>query len=474
MRRFLISIICVSFALAANAERPIGNKAPQDPELQNKVYMPSEDHVFAAGDTVVISNQTVQYLSGQKVAGWVYQAPHVVGKVGGKAYPEGVLIGNIMSWVDPAGLRLLEPDKKAPARAGQAKAPVTASTSIVRVDTVRQTNTISRMDTVYIHDTIYIGEQAQHVDTFYVREQELRVDTVLRLDTILRVDTVYIEPEYMAALRATGLHRFGIGLRGGVASLMQRTEGDVLGRGGVGFGAMLDLEYAYYASVDRERNTWLGIKTGVSLGYARSSMAAPLNINYDNVPDGDAVAPQNVNYMIRGREIRESDGQLQVEVPVMFALKHASGFFLNLGPKVLFPVYSHYKTSVSDNSRIDVNYPAFGYNVWNEVITGKFTDDNRLAKGNFRNAVVHVLVGLETGAEFRLPKQNSLALGLYGNYSVWNNYQPQTASVNMIEISQPAATGATVALHSAMDTYGKKLGYWDAGLKLTFYLNFWK
>lgn len=456
----ILSFMVLTVAMAW-AQRPIGNRAPQDLTLQETSVWPEAGHVFCPGDTVVINRGAINYITGQEMSRWVYNVPHLVGQVDGKRYPNCILIGNITSWVDPAWLKLLSnPAPKKAAAGAEAKV---------------ETKIETRVDTIYRVDTVILGNGEVGRDTV------LRLDTLFRVDTLLRVDTIYVrDTVYMGAQRssipgnAQRLHRFSVGLHGGPSSLMQRTDGDVLGRGKVGFNVLADLEYAFYAPVGAQRKVWLGIKTGLSVGYTRSSMSSSVDLTYSDVQDADVVTPQQVDYHVASSKLNEANGQVQLEIPVHFALKHECGFFLNAGPRFSMPVYSHYDMSASKSSMVEVRYPDLGYSVWNEEVTGAFTRNNRTSKGRFGNANIHVMLNVETGYEFTLKNFDAIGLGVYANYSVWDNYKKADGDTPLLEIGKPQAGGAELDLHSAMDAMGKNLGYWDAGVKVVYHFNFWR
>ena len=55
------------------------------------------------GDTVMIKRECERYLTGEVMSLWVYDRFHIVGQLGTKRFPEGVMLdngnGGILSWV---------------------------------------------------------------------------------------------------------------------------------------------------------------------------------------------------------------------------------------------------------------------------------------------------------------------------------------------------------------------------------------
>ena len=52
------------------------------------------------GDSVVVSKDSLYYLSGERISTWVYDESHVISQLGTANYPSGVLLHNINSWLD--------------------------------------------------------------------------------------------------------------------------------------------------------------------------------------------------------------------------------------------------------------------------------------------------------------------------------------------------------------------------------------
>ena len=61
---------------------------------------------YQVGDTVIIKKDCERYLTGERMSTWVYYVVLSVQQVGTEQWPNGVLLGGILSWVDPNGLTL--------------------------------------------------------------------------------------------------------------------------------------------------------------------------------------------------------------------------------------------------------------------------------------------------------------------------------------------------------------------------------
>ena len=106
----LLCLFLMAFSFASQAEEAlVGNKMRPDSALQDKGVEPDNGFVFSEGDTIIISKQHTHYLTGERIARWVYYVRHIVQQVGGKRFPDGILIKGINSWVGPEEILLSAP-----------------------------------------------------------------------------------------------------------------------------------------------------------------------------------------------------------------------------------------------------------------------------------------------------------------------------------------------------------------------------
>lgn len=405
------------------------------------------------GDTIRILPSDKHYLTSERMSNWVYDTTHVILRVGGKRFNYGILVEGIYSWVAPKDIQLLAPCNKCREEDG-AKAvakPITPVQPVVDEAT-------KRAQEQAIADRRAREELArqQAIEDSIQAEQDRIAREAFLADSLAKA-----QEAYEAAHRS--IDRFTIGVRGGAASMMQNLDG--IGKGSIGFDAALDLQYAHYWKTKHEHN--VGLIVGASAAFARNNVKGNSLANF-RVPtvDGD------IDYHISGAVDKLVMNEIQVEVPVMFSLVTKKGFFLNLGPKLMVPVYSFYKQNLTA-SDITATFVKEGVPVTNEVVTGVFPADQKETKGKWHNAVIHVMLAGELGYEFKLKNNDSFGLGVYGGYSVYNNYkqldQPQQSYV---QITAPTATScAIVNVKCASDVHTNRLGYWDAGLKLAYHFN---
>ena len=271
--------------------------------------------------------------------------------------------------------------------------------------------------------------------------------------------------------------RFTIGLRGGAAGLLHQTQE---GNWTCGGDVVLDLQYAHYWTKEG-RSVDLGIITGVGLGYAQSSVKSSVNSTRLGVEDLDAANPMHIDYTIRADEVKEHDGQLQLEVPLLFSLIHQNGLFFNVGPKFMLPVFTPYKQTISNNPNtfVEAYFQETGVRVTNDVITGLLAEDKYTSTGtDYKNQfTINVMLTAEIGYEWILKSGNSLGLGAYANYSVYNSFKnnpadPATDPLIRVESAPSNTSNAVINVNPLTGTYASGLGFFDAGVKLAYHFNF--
>ena len=108
MKQVIKNILSVGafLLLAAGAAQPI-NAA--EPTATKPVLTYPGGQVIEVGDTVRIHPDTLRYLTGERIAKWVYKKPYTVQQVGGRRYPYGILLQGIYSWVYPPTIYPITP-----------------------------------------------------------------------------------------------------------------------------------------------------------------------------------------------------------------------------------------------------------------------------------------------------------------------------------------------------------------------------
>lgn len=456
----ILSVVLLSTMMMSAEEVLVGNHAKRDTSLQSIAVAAGENYCFYPGDTIVIPKSTQRYLTGERMSTWVYYVRHTIQKIGTKRFPNGVLIRGIFSWVDPKGLYLLGPVKTGD--------PEADARRLADYDKIRET--ANEVQTMTQEEKDYVKRYADKYGTQVLepmperQEEQVVIEEPVVEEVVMAEDTAVVEQKPAK----NHYSRFTIGVRGGVASLRQQS--DIPTTWKLGYDAFLDLQYAHYWKSKKEHS--VGFLFGASAGYINSAMTAPsINDKYSV-----ATTDGTINYTIQANDLVESDGEIVVEVPVMFSLVTKKGFFLNLGPRLQVPVFTHYNQSLT-NPHITAYFPTENVTVKDELITGKVLESPVISKGKFQAATLNVLVSAELGYEFKLKSGNSFGLGVYADYCPYSMYSKNTgAAQSAISITPPSATmqPAKVDFISGADAYGTGFKMFDAGLKLAYHFNFIK
>ena len=426
------------------------------------------------GDSVMIRDNITHYLTGEEPSKWVYGKKFTVMQKGTKRFPEGILLKPIVSWIGAEYLYL--PGEEAPKDSTAAQTPVQKAEEPVDAGTqagkAAKKNAAEGTETPAEQPAETPAEQPaetpaeQPAET--PAEQPAEQQPIQKAGEVKQVSDP-LQAHFSDTL-TTAFHRFSIGVRGGVASLMHNNE-EVMGNWKLGFDALLDLQYAYYFAHRADRKATHGILTGISVGYSRSPISNPINNDYSITGDDG----EQIDYHIEAANVDEKDGQIQIEVPLMYSLL-VNGFFLNIGPKFMMPVFTHYNQTLTD-PHVSAYFNDMGVTVTDEVITGYVQDGDLKTKGNWGKSKtkISVMATAELGYEWKLKKSgNALGLGVYANYAPWNSFKNDTENTSLIQVEAP--TGSTPAgaadILSATDTYTKGMNYFDGGVKLVYHFNF--
>ena len=402
----------------------------------------------AVGDSVMIKPECQQYLTGEKPSTWVYDKVHTVRQLGTKRFPEGVLLMNIYSWICEECLVPVHPREAQPEQPAE-------ETSVVEQKPVEETPVVEQKPA----EETPVVEQKPAEETPAVEpkpaEEEIADQSAVSGETA-KGDSIKSKQKFGGKY-----DRFTIGLRGGASSLMHHAD---KGNWTCGGDVVLDLQYAHYWTKDG-RPVDLGLIVGLGIGYMQSGLKVG--------NDSTSFTKSGVDYTVLASNIKETDHQLQLEVPLMFSLISEKGVFFNIGPKFMIPVYSPYKQTVDqNNTHITAYFPNEGITVTDETVTGKYTGQQPTTKNGIQFNV-NVMLTAEIGYEWVLKSGNSFGLGAYANYSVFNTFKNTTSTEGLFDLTAPTETSAAILdVQSATKTYADKLGYFDAGLKLAYHFNF--
>ena len=440
---------CAFLLLAVGAALPIN--AAESAAKQPLVYEGGQE--IKVGDSIMIHKDSLRYLTGERMSTWVYTKPHTIQQVGGKRYPYGILIQGIYSWVYPGSIIPLHPEQpKEEVVPVVEEQPEVEQAPVVDVEPIVDTVAIVEQDSVA--DQLPLVEE---IDTVATEEPEPQDTLVLDITTLQN----YGKGNYEIPV-SYQMNRFAIGARGGFASTMAGGKNMP-----IGFDALLDLRYAHYWAKDMNKPV-LGIMTGLNVGYVQASQSIEFLDQYTApTVDGD------VDYVVSADEVAETDKQIQLEVPVMFSMVTPKGFFLNVGPKIIMPVYSTYEQTIT-NPNIYAYLPELNGNpIVNEVVMGKVTDEQMNIQGNMADnpcKLLSLALGAELGYEIKFKNGNSLDLGIYADYSVCTLYNNSLgAASKVISVEVPTETSAAVVeVLPISKALANSFAFLDAGLNISY------
>ena len=383
------------------------------------------------GDSVKINRDSLYYETGERILDWVYDQVHEVRQVSSKFHPDGILVKGIYSWltigsVVPMNKEMASVVEK-PIEEPIVEKPIEKPVEESVVEPTPEPESIPVVEPS--------PEPAPAVEDSVAKEEN----------------------------KPYQVDRFTVGVRGGFASSMARPASLPLG-GDV----LLDLQYAHYWAAGQDK-TLFGILAGVSAGYMNTTRNQVWDETFTaNTSDGDVI------YNVTADNIKETNNQLQLEVPVMFSMITNGGLFVNVGPRFLLPAYAPYKQVIT-NGNIEVTDVETGVVLNNNPVYGALSAEQEKQKGQGEQQFkLTMTIGAEIGYEFKLKSGNSIGLGAFANYGVYSMYSNNPLG-SAIDVTAPSASeNAVVRVESLTNAYTDKMGHLDAGVKLTFNLNFIK
>ncbi len=393
------------------------------------------------GDSVKINRDSLYYETGERILDWVYDQVHEVRQVSSKFHPDGILVRGIYSWLKIG--------------------------SVVPMNNEKASVVEKPMEEPVVEEPIAepivekpIEKPVEEPVVESTPEPELApvVEPTPEPAPVVEEPVVTEEPN-----KPYQVDRFTVGVRGGFASSMARPASLPLG-GDV----LLDLQYAHYWAAGQDK-TLFGILAGVSAGYMNTTRNQVWDETFTaNTSDGDVI------YNVTADNIKETNNQLQLEVPVMFSMITNGGLFVNVGPRFLLPAYAPYKQVIT-NGNIEVTDVETGVVLNNNPVYGALSAEQEKQKGQGEQQFkLTMTIGVEVGYEFKLKSGNSIGLGAFANYGVYSMYSNNPLG-SAIDVTAPNATeNAVVRVESLTNAYTDKMGHLDAGVKLTFNLNFIK
>ena len=458
---------------------------------QKKLYYANSGAPIEVGDSVRINPDSLRYETGERKLKWVYDQVHEIRQVSSKYHPDAVLLRGIYSWIY-VGSILPENEEKKPH-----PDPVFTSFDV----TVEFGQTYTWNDSVYSQT----GEYTQQFAAISGADSTVTLhfvvlppkDVYTSFDATVEYGQTYTwndltydstgvyTQQFQAATGADSIvtlnltvlpkplpqpyqvNRLSFGLRGGFASTLASSKGVP-----AGFDALLDLRYAHYWVKDQGKILF-GIMTGLSAGYVLTRQQTTFLDEYTApTVDGD------VFYHISADKVVEKNHQVQLEVPVLFSMVTPKGFFLNAGPKLVLPVYSQYHQQLTNPTISAYLAELDGHPITNEVVMGAVTGEQADLRGKMVDnpcKLMSLALTAELGYEFKFKNGHSLDLGVYADYSVYNLYRTENTTGKIVSLTPPTKTSAAiVTVQPISSAFANKYGFVDAGLKLTYNLDFIK
>ena len=424
LKTILIAATMISASVVSNVS---AQQAAQPSQHQWKV---------AKGDSVMIKRECQEYLTGERPSVWVWDKVHTVYQLGTKRFPEGVLLMNINSWICEECLIPVNAKEEQPAE---------EPTPVVEEPKADEPAPAPAPEPVV--------EEPKAEEPAPVAEEVKKEEELANGEAVMSQQ--FFKHNY---------DRFTIGVRGGASSLMHHAEN---GKWLCGGDAVLDLQYAHYWSKDG-RPVDLGIIVGLGLGYQQSGLTTN-DSSFFKRP----VGAYDVDYTVVAKGIKETDHQLQLEIPVMFSLIADNGVFFNFGPKFMIPLYTPYKQTVNqDDTHISAYFEETGVTMIDNVVTGKYEGQQPTEKNGIQFNM-NLMLTAEIGYEWVLKSGNSFGLGAYANYG-WNlSYKNTPNAEGLFNLTAPTSSDkAHLDVLSATHAYADKLSFFDAGIKLAYHFNF--
>lgn len=430
---------------------------------------PKHEFKVAIGDSVMIKRECQKYCTGETPSVWVWDKVHTVRQLGTKRFPDGVLLMNIYSWMCEECL--IPVNGNANEQAEQAKKEQAGQKKAYEQAVKEGKDPNAAAEKAKAEEAKKVEKPEPQVAPVPVKEEPKaeepkpaeeakpeEAETVKHESA--KGDSIHSQQHFKH-----NYHRFTIGVRGGAASQLHQAVAGSDAKWGVGGDVLLDLQYAHYWAKNG-RPVDLGLIVGLSAGYAQGSFAGNVNNSFRK---GD------LNYNVVAPNIKETDHQVQLEIPLMFSLIHDCGFFFNVGPRFMLPVYTPFKQTIDPaNTVISAYSDLTGVTMVNNPVTGVYNGEAP-TEGNNLQMKINIMLTAELGYEWLLKSGNSLGLGVYADYCVYNSRPVLNAAkyASLLDISNPPSAGGTanVDIHSATDTYAGRVGFFDAGIKLAYHFN---
>lgn len=256
----------------------------------------------------------------------------------------------------------------------------------------------------------------------------------------------------------------GAGVRTGLGSMMQKSQGESSDRS-KGFDGAAEGVYTCYFTQKKKNFPLFGFRTGLSLGFRQNSlMMDDVDLTYKSEDaEGNVIV-----YHATAEDVKETDRQFAVEVPVMFAAYY-NRIFANLGLRVGIPLMSRYKQTMT-NPTLTATYEEYGVTISGERVTGRVSSEDTKQKAKLDASSFNLCLSLEAGYTFDFLGGKLLA-GMYADYGLVDNFDGKGKNFTDADptaIDASTNTPTTVIVHSLTDSYVSNVGIFCMGLRAVY------
>lgn len=472
------NILKVSLLVVFTSLLPLANAS-----AQKKLYYEYSGAPIEVGDSVRINPDSVRYETGERKIKRVFNEIHEIMQVGSKYHPNAVLLRGIYSWIHVNSILPENVEKKKPrvdtvytsfdatieygasydwngtvyAEAGEYTQTIKTASGADSIVTLHLSVLPPKPVYTSFEDSVEFGQtytwNAMTYDSTGVYTQQFvaanGADSMVTLHL-----TVLPKPQPLLIQ----LNRYSVGVRGGFASTLAGGNNGLP----LGFDVLLDLRYAHYWT--KENKPSLGIMTGISVGYLGATQSAILNDAFTLATDGG-----DVKYAVTADQVKEKTHHVLLELPVMFSMVTPKGIFLNVGPKLVLPVYSKFNQTISNPNITAYLEELDGKPIINEVVMGKVLDEQMNLRSSFRNKWnMSLALAAEFGYALKFNNGHSLDMGVYLDYTVVNAYK-NDGTGKVIAITPPSIKApAVVDVQSMTDAWATQKGLFDVGVKVAY------
>lgn len=397
----------------------------QEAPAKPKHYYYNSITEMKVGDSIMVNPDSLYYLTGERISKWVYKVPHAIQQVGGKRYPHGILIQGIYSWVYPATITSVKPVEPIPAPEPEPEPvpePEPEPEPIPEPEPEPEPVPVDTIETV--GEGADLGKGGYDVPVPYQR------------------------------------NRFAVGLRAGYASTLNKIDGKIPS----GMNLSLDLRYGHYWAADKDEIAY-GFQTGLDFTYVFAKSATAYDMQFTRTS-----SEGNIDYHVSASKVAETTNQLILEIPLFFSMSTYNGFYLNAGPKLLIPMATTFKQTMSDAHILAYDPVLNGKPLADNPVYGQFAESQLNGYKGKLGAAGKVAIGLaaEAGYEFR----SGLSIGGYIGYafSTYSNVEPKS---HLVDIVAPTdAAPGQVVVNSLTQVNPKGFGLFDLGVKISYNLDF--